>query len=119
LWPSGEQVVQSHAGKGVSLCTGKDTSNTNHVRLWRPLATEEAKQQWWSEATFSFRDVFREIYETEPTIRRGDDGVSKGLDKDRVKRIKALGNTIVPQIAELIGNCILDYENRSTSNVTQ
>ena len=31
--------------------------------------------------------------------------------KDRAKRLKALGNAIVPKIAAIIGNCILDIEN--------
>jgi hypothetical protein len=33
-----------------------------------------------------------------------DDGVSKGLDKNRRKRLEALGNAIVPQIAYEIFN---------------
>jgi DNA (cytosine-5)-methyltransferase 1 len=38
-------------------------------------------------------------------------GISYGLDKDRANRIKALGNSIVPQIAFEIGRAILAAED--------
>lgn len=37
---------------------------------------------------------------TEPAVRRADDGVSRKLDRSR---LKALGNAVVPQIPELLG----------------
>lgn len=82
--------------------------NTDHLRLWKPFATEEKKQFWWSKATASFRDW----WETQSTVCRVDDGLSHRLDKDRAKRVKALGNTIVPFIPELIGNSILEFERQ-------
>jgi DNA (cytosine-5)-methyltransferase 1 len=39
---------------------------------------------------------------TEPAICRADDGVP-----DRIHRLRALGNAVVPQIPELIGRAIL------------
>ena len=83
------------------------TSNANMPRLWRPFATEEEKQKWWAKTTACFRDW----WEAEPSIGRVDDGLSGGLDKNRRERIKALGNSIVPQIAELIGKEIMKYED--------
>jgi len=41
------------------------------------------------------------------------DGISYGLDKGRVGRIKGLGNAIVPQIAWHIGNAILQANGES------
>jgi hypothetical protein len=38
-------------------------------------------------------------------------GVSYELDKDRANRVKALGNSIVPQIARELGKAILEAEN--------
>lgn len=38
---------------------------------------------------------------------RMDDGLSAGLDKPR---LKALGNAVVPQVAEFIGSCIMQSE---------
>lgn len=88
------------------------SANPDHLRLWSPFATEEEKSQWWAEATASLSPVYREVYETQPTVCGGNDGVSKGLDKTRAKRIKALGNAIIPQIAELIGRSIIKYEEQ-------
>jgi len=48
--------------------------------------------------------------ETEPTIRGMADGLPSVLDgalQDRTKRLKALGNAVVPQVAEWIGRRIL------------
>ncbi len=55
------------------------------------------------------------IWEPEPTVCRVADGIPDGLYqgrvatgvKDRVGRLKALGNSIVPQIAETIGMSIV------------
>ena len=41
-------------------------------------------------------------YISQPTIRRGDDGLSNKLDaSQRIQRLKQLGNTIVPQVAAI------------------
>jgi hypothetical protein len=37
-----------------------------------------------------------------------DDGLPRQVD--RVNRLKALGNSVVPQIVEVIGRCILEVE---------
>lgn len=42
-----------------------------------------------------------------PEVRGSDDGVSVGLD-ERKKRLHALGNAVVPQVAEWIGRRILE-----------
>lgn len=87
-------------------------TNTDHLRLWRPFTSEEAKQQWWTEATSGFSAVFDQIAKIEPTVRGGDDGFPKRLDEPRRQRIKQLGNSVVPQIVEIIGRSILDYEEK-------
>ena len=58
-------------------------------------SSAEKQQTWW---------------EIEQQLRGVPDGISYGLDKDRAKRIKALGNAIVPQIAEIIGKAIIKSE---------
>ena len=47
----------------------------------------------------------------EPPICGVDDGVPAGLDKNRNKRIGALGNAIVPQVAYQIFKSIIEYES--------
>jgi DNA (cytosine-5)-methyltransferase 1 len=41
-------------------------------------------------------------WHSEPAVRRVADGISANVD-----RVAALGNAVVPQIPELIGNAIL------------
>jgi DNA (cytosine-5)-methyltransferase 1 len=74
----------------------------------------------------------------EPGLGRGLDGVSSGLDTDplnadmawergvprvalvpnRARRIKALGNSVVPQIAEYIGHQIIAHHVSGTGKIT-
>jgi len=62
----------------------------------RKVNEDETKQTWW---------------QTESRICGVPDGVSYGVDRDRAKRIKALGNSIVPQIVRQIGLAIMEAEN--------
>jgi DNA (cytosine-5)-methyltransferase 1 len=62
----------------------------------RKVDEDETKQQTW--------------WETQSRICGVPDGVSYGVDRDRAKRIKALGNSIVPQIARQLGLAILEAE---------
>jgi DNA (cytosine-5)-methyltransferase 1 len=78
----------------------------NNFRLWKPFASEKEKSQWWSEATSSVSHW----KEAQSIVCGVDDGVSRGVDRLRRERIKQLGNSVVPQIPELIGRAILDYE---------
>lgn len=106
-------------------------SDSNDIRFWSPFASEKEKQEWWAKTTSSFSNVFREILEIEPTVRKRDDGLSTELSGDkerdgivkeirrvereleriRKQKIKQMGNSIVPQIAEWIGTRILEIEN--------
>ena len=62
------------------------------------LSGSKSKETWW---------------ETESRICGVPDGVSYGVDRDRAQRIKALGNSIVPQIARQLGLAIMGAENES------
>jgi len=67
---------------------GQSTNDDGEIRIKRQLT-------WW---------------EAQSRICRIPDGVSTALDKDRTNRIKALGNSIVPQIARQIALAIRDVE---------
>lgn len=76
-------------------------------RLWRNFASEKENQKWWAGVANSVNHWG----ETKSVICRVDDGLPRGVDKLRRNRIKQLGNAVVPQIPELIGRAILEYEN--------
>ena len=61
-------------------------------------STLQCKKTWW---------------QTQSSLCGVPDGVSYELDKGRSNRIKALGNSIVPQIAYEIGKAIVDAEDSS------
>lgn len=78
---------------------GADVADANGPRLalWEMLGGNDGEEQptafgsdWWR---------------TEPNVGRVADGVP-----DRVDRVKALGNAVVPQIPELIGRAIVAIE---------
>jgi len=48
-----------------------------------------------------------DYWQTEPDVGRVADGVP-----DRVARLKALGNAVVPQCAEVVGHIVLELEAR-------
>ena len=65
-------------------------------RYFSELSSEREKKSWW---------------QTQCELCGVPDGISYGLDKGRVNRIKSLGNAIVPQIAFEIGKAILAAED--------
>ena len=110
LRSSGEQESYAHGEEAVSLCSSEidsdSASDSDYFRFWPAFTSEEEKLEWWAEATSSIRDW----WEVESSVCRVDDGLSSGLDKGRAQRIKQLGNSIVPQIAQIIGSRILYHE---------
>ena len=60
------------------------------------VVPSQEQQSWW---------------QTQSKLCGVPDGISYELDKDRANRIKALGNSIVPEIAYLIANSIIFAED--------
>jgi DNA (cytosine-5)-methyltransferase 1 len=71
--------------------------NWNEVWSKTERCSEQDKQQTW--------------WQTQSDLCGVPNGVSYGLDKNRANRIKALGNSIVPQIARELGLAIMEAEN--------
>lgn len=88
----------------------------------------EERRIWWSRVFGP--GWWRELedcgwWTPESGVRRVDDGLSSGLDfppptggdkRGRGKRLMALGNALVPQIAEWIGRRIVTYEQEQLTS---
>jgi DNA (cytosine-5)-methyltransferase 1 len=85
-------------------------SNTNllHGKGEQPRGANA--KRWERQVTRSpgsFSSKLGRFWETEPAVGRVAHGIPARMD-----RLAALGNTVVPQIPELIGRAILDAEGR-------
>ena len=72
--------------RGVSTDTGQVREQRDYARG----KESHAGRQWWA---------------TEPYVGRVAHGISS-----RVDRLRGLGNAVVPQVAELIGRMVIDYD---------
>jgi len=111
--------------------SSKDVSNTNsRLRRGRGTEQESRTNQIWSFYSPKEKQTEQHIrskavrcdalskqtktwWQTQSELCGVPHGVSYELDKGRSNRIKALGNSIVPQIAYEIGKAIVDAENSS------
>ena len=111
--------------------SSKDVSNSNsRLRRGRGTEQESRTNQIWSFYSPKEKQTEQHIrskavrcdalskqtktwWQTQSELCGVPDGVSYELDKGRSNRIKALGNSIVPQIAYEIGKAIVDAENSS------
>ena len=74
-------------------------TDSKRGRLWKPR-NEDAKNVGQPSRSSKFG-----VWDFEPNVGRGANGVSS-----RVDRLKGLGNSIVPQIAQTLGETIIKYE---------
>ena len=90
-------IGESGTDQEREFSTTQEKSECQTQNLWsktigcNALSGETENENWWQ--TFS-------------KFHRIPDGISYELDKDRAKRIKGLGNAIVPQIPYYIGQVI-------------
>ena len=76
-------------------------TNPDSNRLQREVRSRVYRPTWKTQNIRRINPNWRQ-YISEPTIRRGDDGLSTKLDaSQRIQRLKQLGNTIVPQVAAI------------------
>ena len=78
-------------------------------RPWQPIIGRGASAQGEGQAAWPLASGLGDIWRAEPDVGRVANGVP-----DRAHRLKALGNAIVPQIAELLGHAILQSERRAS-----
>lgn len=65
----------------------------------------------------SIRSAYSDHWELVPRVHRVVNGLSKGMERARRERIKQLGNAVVPQIPELIGNAIIEFEKSHDKSI--
>ena len=90
---SGEQEW-SEMGSKIERCSTL-SSDSNSKRLQRENFSEMEREIWTEGFTRRLNPNWRS-YVSKPILRRGDDGLSY-----RVDRTKALGNSVVPQVAAI------------------
>ena len=90
---SGEQK-RSEMGSETERCFTL-SSNSDSKRLQRQNFSEMEREIWTESTTRRLNPDWRS-YVSKPILRRGDDGLSY-----RVDRTKALGNSVVPQVAAI------------------
>ena len=88
-----------------------DISYCNPFRWWETnTQKEKAASWWWAKRLFKRSPLFKQASKIESRILQFNDGVSKEILDDNKKKINMLGNSLLPQIPELIGRAIVENE---------
>jgi DNA (cytosine-5)-methyltransferase 1 len=97
-------------GCNVVFGKEKDLLNTDNQRLKEFNISKESNKQNFDHRRNDQVKTDETWWQTQSKLCGVPNGISYGLDKDRARRIKALGNAIVPQIIETIGKAIIKSE---------
>lgn len=109
----GREPVHFIGGQQRSQEMGEDAANGDRSRLpWRmqagTIGADARAISPWLGLALSAPIAFPELDGVgSPVLGRGEDGIP-----DRVDRIHALGNSVVPQIPEIIGRAIMNAQLR-------
>ena len=106
-----EQHIRSKA-VGCNALPREDVQNTNSIGLQgHRLQSDNLQKKDKSRKVFnsSFKKQ-QTWWQTQSELCGVPNGISYELDSNRSNRVKALGNSIVPQIAYEIGKAIVDAE---------
>ena len=82
----------------------QDAANTDSIGTQIPIEGKFTTEQ------MSGSECEKSWWQIESRLRGVPYGITTGVDKDRTKRLKALGNGVVPQIVEEIGRAIIKAE---------
>ena len=90
----------SEMGSKTERCS-INSSNPDSNRLQGEVGSRIHRATWKTQNIRRLNPNWRQ-YISQPTIRRGDDGLSNKLDaSQRIQRLKQLGNSIVPAVAAI------------------
>ena len=95
----------------------EDVQHTNNQRCKEFNFSTESKKSDINSREYDSTTKNKTWWQTQSDLCGVPNGVSYGLDKNRANRIKALGNSIVPQIARELGKAIIEAENVSDSDI--
>jgi len=99
----GEDISAVVSGRG-----GKDVANTNKKRLQRSKETRDVKGKGQDREEYIARcNKSAEQWAVEPNVGRVANGVP-----NRVDRLRALGNGVVPQVAYKVARMIYEYTEK-------
>jgi DNA (cytosine-5)-methyltransferase 1 len=88
----------------------EDVQHSNNQRCEESNISKESNKQDIHSGKFDSTRTDKTWWEAQSELCGVPNGISYELDKDRSSRIKALGNSIVPQIARQIGLSIMKGE---------
>jgi DNA (cytosine-5)-methyltransferase 1 len=88
----------------------KNLQHTHNERFEELNLSTEPKKSDINNREYDSTTENKTWWQTQSNLCGVPDGVSYGLDKNRANRIKALGNSIVPQIARELGKAIIEAE---------
>ena len=97
--------VQVETGRGSCIMADND-SERDGINGSQGI-TQQTRIFWGHNARREAADVSRQWWTIEPDVGRVAHGVPS-----RVDRLKGLGNAVVPQVGELIGRMVIDYDNQ-------
>lgn len=101
---SSKGLLESHTTQEMA---DPDNTGSQGRGSWRTGTEREAKLGYLGRCRTVDGQPIEDFWSTEPNVGRVAHGVS-----NRVDRLKQLGNAVVPQIPELIGNAILNGTGR-------
>lgn len=110
-----EQRHDGNSREGRSVRANEERNDSYLSKEWKQCKPESGPNgKIFSERFMqAIENSCSRKWSVEPNIPRVVDGLPKELERSRKQRIKQLGNAIVPQIAELIGREIMNYEKNN------
>ena len=104
--------------QGISNSCSRSTSNSKSIGMERMRSSWQQIQSRLGDEGLSKWRFKRDLlspdwrsYTSQPVLRRGDDGLSR-----RVDRLRALGNTVLPACAAIPLQRVLDLHNEQSRN---
>ncbi len=93
---------QSGVGKDSNASTNTNSQRIQEQSIWSESVGQERQSECGSSQDERTRQNYWQGFPTQPPVCRRDDGIP-----NRVDRLKSLGNAVVPQCAEWVGQQII------------